>query len=1242
MTETAQPLNPLKVPLWGSRLIEASAGTGKTWTLAALVLRFVLGHGDEATGFGQPLSPSQVLVMTFTRAATRELSERIRARLASAARCLRGEVQPDPDDSLLLGLLADYPAGPAREAAAWRAAMAADAMDAAAVHTIDAWCQRMLREHAFDSGNLFDESLQPDERAITAEAARDYWRQQILPLPVAVLSVVSALWPSVERLVADVQALLPYVNAGDAPSRAPAPTLATLCVELLAARSDALAQIKMGWADRLAALRDWFAHTLSLEPCPFNRTKLQPRRVQTWFDDFDAWATTPELDAPKLSDKAWLRLTVAGIDEARGTKVALVIPDVISQHLQACAGLQALLQTVPPLVPALRRHAAERVAARVQALKAAAGTYGYADLLQRLDTALHGPRGAALRERIVAQYPVVLIDEFQDTSPLQYRIFERLYRTAANARETALFLVGDAKQSIYGFRGADIQSYLRARRATEGRHLMLATNYRSTTALVAVVNHLFEQAEQRPGSGAFAFRKAGHDPLPFVPVQARGRAEVFVVGASEALALASTAVPAFTLSHDPVLHTSDELRALYAARCAEHIVGLLNDASAGFATEDGGFSALQPADIAVLVRTGTEASAVRLALRQRRVASVYLSDRDSVFAGAEAADLLLWLRAVADPLNGRLVRAALATRTVGLSLPELQRLAVDEQAFDERVAWMAELNAIWHRQGVLAMLRQSLHRLALPARWLAEPEGERRLTNVLQLAELLQAASTRVDGEQALLRWLAEQCAEAAAGIVDGDDKLVRLESDAGLVQVVTVHKSKGLEYPVVCLPFATTFIAASASRSGFVLQREAGGARVPVFDPDAAAIAAAEQERLQEDLRLLYVALTRAQHALWLGVAGLKIGHNAQCLFHRSALGHLLAAGHEIEATQIGELLTFGFGKLPQVRLESPQNQPLCTRLRERVKPLPLSAPHAYHARFDRRWSIGSFSALVASLSRDPAAGQQLPAEPVVQQELLSAPVDEVLLSRPHAVAAAAPWHGFPRGALAGNFLHSQLQWLAEEGFASPDEPQRALRLRRRCESQGYGGALVDDVQSWLSALLATPLPPLGATLPQLQTTRAELEFWMPADDLPAVRIDALCREHLLPGLPRPPLPERSLHGMVMGFADLVFEHAGRFWVLDYKSNALGADDTDYAAPALAAAVAAHRYEVQAALYLLALHRLLRQRLGAAYVPEQHIGGAIVWFLRGIRGSAQGACLLPPSVPLLLALDTALAGTAA
>jgi exodeoxyribonuclease V beta subunit len=1255
-----EPLDPLTLPITDCRLIEASAGTGKTWTIAALYLRLVLGHGDQGGRSGQPLGPAQILVMTFTRAATRELSDRIRARLIEAAQCFRGTAAPALHDHFLHALIDAYAEGEVRSQAAYRLALAAEAMDEAAVHTIDAWCQRMLREHAFDSGNLFNEELVADEAELLAQAMHDVWRREVYPLETAPLEALLGVWPSVAVMQQQVAPLLAQTTLLG-PDPQPGAALQDWLPGWLAERRALLATLKQDWADKARRIAGWIHAQQHGGANPFNANLLRPASLEAWIGQIVAWADDPLADALVLSpDTGRVRLTPDGIAKAykKGHR-----PPPLPPEFAEFEDLQRALVRLEPLAPRLLQHATHRVTRHLDQLKRRSARFGFADLPARLERALSpeaGEAGERLRQGILAQYPVALVDEFQDTSPLQFRLFDRLYRVTAPEPDptTALLLIGDPKQSIYGFRGADIYSYLQVRAATAGRHHVLGTNYRSTQALISAVNTVFAEAQRCWVGGAFAFDKAGPHALPFEPVQAHGRRETLVRGA--------TALPALNVA---LLDTPKPARTLLdnlAQHAAEQLVDWLNDAAVGFQGADGRLQRLAPGDVAVLVRSRREADAVRQALRRRGVASVYLSDQDSVFASAEAADLLRWLQAVADPLNAPLARAAYATATVGLDLPELARLATDETAWDGRLAELQGLRWVWKQQGVLTLVRQTLHALDLPARWLgsvdAPADGERRLTNLLHLGELLQAAASQLDGEQSQIRWLAEQI-QGAGGT--GDERVVRLESDAALVKVVTVHKSKGLEYPVVLLPFAASFREESRRGRRFVTWVDDDGRRALDFALGDEAMASADRERLREELRLLYVALTRARHALWLGVGLLKGGKTGGNKLDRSALGYLLGGGQgELSAALVRDRL-YGWAEAADVpgsvAVQALTDRPGWTRWQPDTAAAHLADAPVYTASFDREWAVGSFTGLAKDLGGAGSAGSPAArewerpvarvADPLRQElwreEQAAAQDDAALDDRglpvtvPSRAVAGTPdaWHTFPKGAQAGNFLHELLQRLAEEGFDRRSAPSVQSWLRRRCESAGHTEH-TDGVLAWLDVALTTPLPPLGGcALAEVGMVLPEMEFWMPSVALRSAALDAVCRLHLLPGQPRPALVERTLQGLLMGFADLVFEHGGRWWVLDYKSNTLGLTDADYHADALDAAMLAHRYDVQAALYLLALHRLLRLRLGEGYDPGQHLGGAVYLFLRGVRGPQAGCVQVPVSPALLAALDTCLDG---
>jgi exodeoxyribonuclease V beta subunit len=1244
---------PLHMPLRGSRLIEASAGTGKTWTLAALVVRLVLGMGDTVRRApqDQPLWPADILVVTFTRAATRELADRIRARLSHTAAVLRGQAVADAQDALLQTVLQTFADGPAREEAAWRLAWAAESMDQAAIHTLDGWCQRVLRECAPAAAWRPDLQVSSEAGDDLLEAARDVWRQAVYPLADQALEAARAACDGPEALAAlakpALERPLPTPDALDpaAPPAAPAgqpstpqgtPPLAPATITTLAAwLAQALAQqqaIRAGWPQRFQAMHDWLAHQLQLPGQHWKGNLLKSNWLKGWFEKLQAWAQDPWMAQPDLSESGRARLCPAGLQEARkaGAPPLALSPD--------WAALDALLATLAQQIPVqtrLKLWLVHAVRQRFEANRQRALRLGHTGVQKRLadwlDETAHGEDARRLRAQVLQRWPVALVDEFQDTSPLQLQILDSLYRIADNDPAHALLMIGDPKQSIYAFRNADIHGYLLARAHTAGRHHALQTNHRSTPALVQAVNSLFNLAEARAGEGAFRFRTPAQDPLPFVPVMARG-------GHGQLRNAAGAPLPPLHVCCEAVDGSAQAAVQQLAERAAQAMAALLATGATHWAGDDtpDHTRPLRPADVAVLVRTARQADVVRRAMQRRGLRSVFLSDRDSVFDSPEAADLLLLLQAVAEPGDARAAHTLVASSLWGLDVPSLCAWADDEHQQARFAEQLREWQAIWRSQGVLAMLRQALHAQGLPARWLAQRTpgsgGERRLTNVLHLAELLQQAAAERDGEAALHRWLATRVAQAGNEDDDAQEAVLRMESDDDRIRVVTVHKSKGLEYPVVFIPFGTVTKGKRAGQSPapWVWLPGPHGPQA-VVQPSATNLAAEALEKEREDIRLLYVALTRARHHVWLGASTHWTGQRREPAWPRSALGYLLGGGDAPADAQLATWQAAAAGTV-QVEHRTAQDPVGLTLWADDQPARPLAPLQTYGGYAAPAWGISSYSALVrASTGTADAAPLSTVPNPVLREdETLSLAVTG------DAAPDTAPWHSLPRGPQVGNQLHEWLEWLATEHFALAQTPALQQALQRRVQRAGWGHR-ADALERWLSRLCTQPLPPLGAPLSHVHQHLPEMEFWLPADGLDVAQLDALCRAHVLPGWPRPALGTRRLQGLLMGFADLVIQHEGRFWVLDYKSNALGPGDAAYNPQALAQAICSHRYDVQAALYLLPLHRLLRARLGPAYQPQQHLGGALYWFVRGVGAPGAGCCWLPPPWPLLQALDEAL-----
>ncbi len=1206
---TKTPL-ALAFPLQGSQLIEASAGTGKTFTISALYLRLILGHGDESSGFGRELLPPQILVVTFTDAATKELRERIRTRLAEAARFFRDET-PAPD--ALIAELRDQFDAQQWPGCANRLDVAAQWMDEAAVSTIHSWCQRMLREHAFDSGSLFTQSLETDHSDLLGEVLRDYWRLFCYPMQGDALNWVRSNWGGPAALLPRVRGLFASERDSDE-GKAPA----ELIDECLQERRAALIELKMPWrqwADELLVICHQGVASKSVDG-----RKMQARYFEPWFEKLKAWAEDESLEQLDIGT-GFTRLTPDGMAEAwKGQAPS-------HPGLDAMPKLKSSLDALPTPDASVLQHAAKWVGARFEEEKRRRAEMGFDDMLLRLDAALQSDGGERLATLIREQFPVALIDEFQDTDPVQYRIFESIYRIEENSPDTGLFLIGDPKQAIYAFRGADIYTYLRARQATTGRLHTLGTNFRSSHGMVNAVNHVFARAESREqGRGAFLFReKSGDNPVPFLPVQSQGRKERLQVAGQDVAAL-----NVWHLSSDQPL-SGVVYRQQLAAACASEITALLNggqSADAGFVQDGKDFRGLKPSDIAILVRDGKEAQAVRSELAARGVRSVYLSDKDSVFAAQEAHDLLSWLKACAEPDVERSLKAALACITLNLPLAELERLNQDELVWETRVMQFRGYRELWRKQGVLPMLRRLLHDFHLPQTLMQRSDGERVLTNLLHLSELMQQAAAELDGEQALIRHLAELLAVSGQA---GEEQILRLESDEQLVKVVTIHKSKGLEYPLVFLPFICSAKPVDGSRLPLHYHDVAGKAQISL-KPTAELIAQADDERLAEDLRLLYVALTRAQHACWLGVTDLKRGNNNSSVLHLSALGYLLGGGVSLgESSELKRWLQDLQQDCPAIHIDE-MPQPTDEHYQPPRNDAVLSATLVPKRKASENWWIASYSALrisdVLSVGSDEAPDSPQ-AQKLFDDERLDPDAPREI------IAGGADIHRFPRGPNPGTFLHGLLEWAGDDGFAVTREALEDA-IARRCNLRGWEG-WITTLSDWLQHLLKSPLPVAGGQPPvvleQLKQYRVEMEFWFASHKVDVLKLDELVRQHTHRGVARVAAELVQLNGMFKGFIDLTFEHNGRYYVADYKSNWLGVDDLAYTEQAMEQSILDNRYDLQYVLYLLALHRQLKARL-PDYDYDRHIGGALYLFLRGTRADSRGVYFVRPPRELIERLD--------
>ncbi len=1139
---TGLPLGP-----GGRSLIEASAGTGKTWTISVLYLRLLL---EPATSATLPLTPRQIVVATFTDAAAQELRARIRARLSWAEQIAATAIA-----SSVFAVDSGMASDEAWLRTRWnrdedrvrrdrqRLRLALAELDLAPITTLHGLCRRIIADYPFESGGAFRSGELASGDRLLDELAEDLWRrlQQGGDEP-PILATTKSLSALKDRLKL---CLKPGVGLW-VPNQA-----------------DFERCLPATWADRIVALAE---------------------RKDVWGKKRNAPKGLRDL-AALLRDHttAWSSVQTEHVEEAvehlgtqadfREDHAFLVNACRLLGYLGATGEITAW-QTWTQQIRTLRD---ERLAA--------ADMLTFDDLLTRVDTALRDD-SRALADRLFADWKVALIDEFQDTDALQYAILDHIYRDADGAPRGRLVMIGDPKQAIYRFRGGDIETYLAAAHQADAK-LELDTNFRSSRAYVAAVDELFERG------GATLSTNVDH-PIRVQPVKASGRGDKTPYATPD-----EEAVQPLVLHFNPVAADSAPERQRQAlVACADQIATMLNDARYRI-----GDQPVQSGDIAVLLPTNPQVRELRRLLQDRHVPCVG-AGKSNVFETDWSRELQIVLYAVEHANDEAAVSAALATRLGGLDFAQLRELCDAPDAWQRQLQRFTEFRRRWQRDGVLAVVLDFARRAMAQVPELAD--RERALTDLRHLGELLQAQSEHIHGGDQLLAWLAEQRRGDGDDTSDAaEEQQLRIESDARRVRLMTLHASKGLEFPIVFLPLMWNH---AQRKDTPVIHEPLCGQRVIGFGGQAQA--QYDREGQDERFRVLYVALTRAIHACHVYVLPpqrMAKANSTKALAdpERSALDALI----ERLQARVPDLATLQHVRWIEDGWAWPRtiHRPVATSPQRPLQSLPEPGSPAFA-------STWSFSALT-SVRYAPAREDEPADDERARSDLVDVDSDallaiDVVTTAPNPILAEL---AMLRGTEFGNALHTIFEQRAIGAPLSTQADLIAGALRDAGVRLGEMplAVAVARIATRLDATLAAELLPglhLGA-LPASQQ-RTEMAFHFMLDAVSIQRLREVCARHGDAGLIPAGIPVATLRGLMTGKIDLVFEHAGRFHVLDYKSNYLGGSLANYAPDALTVAMDAHRYRFQALLYTVALDRYLRQRR-SGYRRGLHLGDAIYLFVR-------------------------------
>ncbi len=1124
-------LVPLEMELSGHTLIEASAGTGKTYTITSLFLRLILEQGLEV---------SQILIVTFTKAATEDLKDRVRHRLKIALDHARGDACKDDFVASLLERSARLHGKKKIRILIERAIIS---LDEAAIFTIHGFCQRMLSDYAFETETSFDMELIPSHEDLLLEAARQFWRQEFYGADPWLAKAIISLFPGPGQMLQTLRPLL-----GLEPVMIEPKADLGKCLENKTVLDALFLELKTMWTNKRRQIVSLLEDDNSLVR---RRAVLKKKGIIEAAKALDEFFEQEEIDLFSLWDLKQMPFSQRLLENClkKGYSTPPCHPffkkwdTLIETHDTWWTYMKA----------ALLERASNKIRQICTGIKQRLGLFAFDDLLVKMDKALCSPNGPRLAAMLRKRFKVAMIDEFQDTDQVQYRIFEKIY---PSSQHDLLIMIGDPKQSIYAFRGADIFTYLNARsKVGEERRFGLAKNWRSSPGLVEAVNFLFTRRKY-----PFVF-----EAIPYHEVKSRDPRLPFLQDPD-----LSGDLIIWKPDEDSKNNTShasmnkSEARRVLSDGCAGEIARLLAGGAQGrilIKDPSGKSHPVRSSDIAILVRNRTQAEVMRNALSKAGISCVYHANQ-SVFSTDEAWEFLMVLRAAATPGDLSAVSTALATDAMGWNAKEIAALREHPEKWEDISSAFFELRSLWLRRGVLVMFRQMIHQLGIAHRLLQLPGGERRLTNWFQLAELLDEKRPEVSGIEAELSWLANQI---ELGGSDEEGQQMRLESDRQLVTIMTIHRSKGLEFPIVFVPFIWDS-SSGANRQNLLQYFDEKQGCYVIRTDHGQMRSEMERQRLAEETRLLYVALTRAVVRCYISWGRFKSSEN-------SALYYLLQ-GYEIEGPE----------RCPASNI-TPIPGPVEKEIRTDDDTTLLYEVRQVTRRVRQRFGVESFS----SLSMEEQGDDSLY----------------------HFQKGPEPLEGhgkdifsFPRGALPGNCIHKILE---NVDFSHDDSEAILGKCRLALAEWGLDPTWDHVLLEMVENVTGTQILPdirLKAIPPDQMVKEMEFSsFFSSIIDVPSSLRQAL---------------DRYESGIIRGFVDLLFAHDGLYYVADYKSNYLGDKLQDYRIEKLRQAMTIHDYHLQAEIYALALHRLLSKTM-ADYRFNQHFGGVVYLFVRGIHPSSNG-----------------------
>ncbi len=1183
----------IRSPISGNNIIEASAGTGKTYSIEGLYVRaLLLPFLEQDSRREQTISVGNILVVTYTEAAIAELRiricEKLRRTLNGFKTIKKQQLKPGsidkkqllseleaPDDPFINDLvLFAMPlienSSECTDRIINQLKLAFLSFDEAAIFTIHGFCKRMLSDYALEAQSGFDFEFTTNQSQMIEECVSDFWRNQVYQADSQYADFFLSFFKTPSEITSYFTAVInkPYSDLLPAAGR--------LDKDWFAALMKQYRQLQKEWANDKSEIRALIDEN---EEGIYKNYRKDVAKLFNHMDQFFSQSVPTGL--PAIA-KNLTPLVIRKMTKTQYESITHSFFDTFEPFYHTMAHLKEHLvaDCIPILTDDFRRRK-ERI-----------NLLSFDDLLINLNEALNQQSGNELTDKIRKRFQLALIDEFQDTDPIQYEIFHHLFYN-----HIPLFLIGDPKQSIYNFRGADIFAYFKAVR-DGGTKTHLTTNWRSCQDLVKAFNAIFSEVGAHD---QFVFKdkiqytdSAGTPSKPDRSLIVEGRK------------------PApfqfwFHKADDPI--ASADIRTQILQATVAEIVRLLNlgvEGHAGFETGDPltPFQPVEPKDIAILVSSHRQATMFQNALRAKNVPSVQ-KGTGNIFETKEFYEIKCLLKAVAEYHHEASLKPVFVTDLYDYQGDELLALFENEEQWERVVDEFQRLNKTWHKKGLFAMFRQFMTRQTIRERLLSFEGGERKLSNFIQICEILHRVQVEDQLDNpGLIQWM-EMIVHSPQ---DYEDNEIRLETDDDALSILTIHSSKGLQFPIVFCPYAWS----TGKRTSEVMFHDPEHSDRLTWDLTGQDQnkKKAKLERLAEQIRLTYVAFTRAEyccytawgkinrygdscynHLFHKGFKGQKGGYDKIPIdvFRQDLLDLQKRSDHTIAVTELPA------GSSKPFRPNPIQDPDLVVRVIDK-SPQPASG-------------IFSFTSLTQKEGDHPVEAD----DHDIGEEDQTEPTD--LEKSPLSLLS------FPGGITTGNLFHDILEHV---DFQSADLPSEMVITKLK--NYGFAeerGPLILDLIGYLRTLLITSdytgEEPFSFSMITPDQMVREMPFYFVLNQVALAKTIEITQSSgstplhtaLLDNLKF--IPHDSINGFMKGFMDMVFCYQGRYYILDWKTNILGTQLEDYSADRIRNKINEYHYNLQYLIYSVALHQYLKQRI-PDYDYGRHFGGVFYVFIRGIQ----------------------------